>query len=659
LHSAWPKNSKKPSDFTCFDGFKSAGGFCSPAFFYPLSVTRFVSFHAEKIPSAVERGHRETMPQPSYPRHGQAWSKQEDDRLVASYLAGDLIKVMASSHQRMEGAIRSRLRKLGYLTDKTRSPTNHSESDAADKSDTQTGIEDDTPHSIDMPTQRMIDQIPSLNYEERLSLRSNCKRRLLQGNPKQKQSARLILEALENAPPVSTSPSVLKPVAAKIKKPTASSKIMPRRIAEPEFQPDLHYEALPGIAETLHAIDAGQPVILVLGRAGTGKTTLIRYLKQRPGGETQAVVAPTGVAALNAGAQTIHSFFQLPPVLLNPDQLESGRYFGQIHKKITRLVIDEISMVRVDVLDAIDARLREIKKSPRPFGGVQIVMVGDFMQLPPVVRDDDRQILDQLGYATPFAFSARVLHHVPVTRISLDHVFRQNEQAFIDILGRIRAGVDLHQTVERINQHCVCPHRDGVAPLLLTATLAAADRFNREGLAALRGEASIFTAETKGKFEGVPLPQQLELKVGARVMATRNDSERRWINGSLGTVTKIKDGEVTVRFDHTRDEHPIEQVKWEKIRQVWNEEQGKIENEVIGTYQQLPLIPAWAITIHKAQGLTLDDARIDFGTGAFAPGQVYVALSRVRSLEGLSLNRPLRVSDFHFEPMVQAFLNEQ
>ena len=284
-------------------------------------------------------------------------------------------------------------------------------------------------------------------------------------------------------------------------------------------------------------------------------------------------------------------------------------------------------------------------------------MVGDFMQLPPVVRDDDRAILEQLGYKTPFAFSARVLQNMPVVRISLDHVFRQNEQDFIDILGRIRAGIDLNETVDIINQRCVGPHRPNTAPLLLTATLAAAERFNRDGLAGLQGEATIFTAETKGKFEGLPLPQQLELKAGARVMATRNDSEKRWINGSLGTVTAIKEHDVYVRFDHSQEAFHVEQVKWEKIRQVWNNEAGKIENEVIGTYEQLPLMPAWAITIHKAQGLTLDDVRIDFGTGAFAPGQVYVALSRVRTLEGLSLNRPLRISDFYFEPMVQAFLN--
>ena len=607
------------------------------------------------------------MPQNLPPRQGHAWLPQEDQSLAKAFLSGELIRSLATTHQRTTGSIRSRLRKLGYLTAssnendaskadfQTHTPSSHGASD-------EDAATDSLP--IDIPTQRIIDQIPSLTYEQRRTLQANCKRRLMQGNPKQKTAAHFILSALEDTPPAHTAQSASESVSTrksgftKSKKDTKPSKIMPRRmVTQQDFVPDPHYEALPGIAETLKAIDDRSPVILVMGRAGTGKTTLIRYLKQRPGGETQAIVAPTGVAALNAGAQTIHSFFQLPPVLLNPDQLEQGRYFGQIHKKMTRLVIDEISMVRADVLDAIDARLRGIKGSQTPFGGVQVVMVGDFMQLPPVVRDDDRIILEQLGYKTPFAFSARVLQNIPIARISLDHVFRQNEQEFIDILGRIRAGIDLEHTVDIINRRCVGPHRQGAAPLLLTATLAAADRFNREGLAALQGEVSIFTAETKGKFEGLPLPQHLELKPGARVMATRNDTERRWINGSLGTVTKINDHEVYVRFDHAQDPFHVEQVKWEKIRQIWNNEDGKIENEVIGTYQQLPLMPAWAITIHKAQGLTLDDVRIDFGSGAFAPGQVYVALSRVRTLEGLSLNRALRVSDFYFEPMVQAFLN--
>ena len=529
-------------------------------------------------------------------------------------------------------------------------------------------------------TMKILKQVPFMGAIEREQLRLNCERILAEGGEKQKDDARLIIAALRAHADFASGGNdgggrfdtptrawgrggfARKPPAAR-GKPTdeAPSKIMPRRPVPPvQFVADEAYEALPGVAEALEAIDDGAPAVLILGRAGTGKTTLIRYLRNRPGGDTQAIVAPTGVAALNAGAQTIHSFFQFPPVILNPDEMAPGRHFGPLYRRMTRLVIDEISMVRVDVMDAIDARLREIRSDDRPFGGVQIVMVGDFLQLPPVVRDGDREILEQMGYRTPYAFSARALRHAPVTKISLDHVYRQDEQEFIDLLGKVRAGDDVEHAVEVFNERCFRPHRDSAAPLLLTATLAAAERYNREGLAALRGEASVFEAVVKGKFESgrdpAPVPERLELKVGARVMATRNDTNRRWINGSLGTVTRIKEDEVYVRFDHSREEHHVEPAKWEKIRQVWSDASQKIENEVVGAFQQVPLIPAWAITIHKAQGLTLDDVRVDFGAGAFAPGQVYVALSRVRTLAGLSLARPLRGSDFRTDPMLAAFM---
>ncbi len=492
-------------------------------------------------------------------------------------------------------------------------------------------------------TNPLVEKIPAMSASQRQTLLENCKRMLKRGNDGQKQSARQIIAALEKAP---APPPPPRPGA----RPIARRK---------DFVPDKNYESLPGVSDAIKAVDSRTPAILVLGRAGTGKTTLIRYLKQRPGGDTQAIVAPTGIAAQNAGAQTIHSLFRLPPVLLNPGQLPDGGFFGPLLKKMTRLIIDEISMVRADLLDAIDERLRAIREDHTPFGGVQVMMVGDFLQLPPVVRDDDRAILRQLGYETPFAFSARVFRNMQVTRVSLDHVFRQNEKDFIDILGKIRSGQDLGQTVQFINQLCHRPHREGVTPLLLTSTLAAAERYNREGLERLKDQPSIFAAETKGKTEGLQIPQPLELKPGARVMATRNDPERRWINGSLGTVTRIIGDDVHVRFDRADEEYHVEPVKWEKIRQVWNAAENKIENEVIGAFEQLPLMHAWAITIHKAQGLTLDDVRIDFGAGAFAPGQVYVALSRVRTLDGLSLTRPLRTGDLMVDPLLQAFINEQ
>ena len=301
---------------------------------------------------------------------------------------------------------------------------------------------------------------------------------------------------------------------------------------------------------------------------------------------------------------------------------------------MTHLVIDEISMVRSDLLDAIDARLQEIRNSLEPFGGVQVVMVGDFLQLPPVVTQDDLRLLHGLGYKDRFAFNAHVLQDLPLTSITLDQVYRQDEVEFIDLLNKIRLGQADQDVIDRLNKTCFGPHRESATPLLLTPTRPAADKYNQLGLAALRPPVGTWKARVEGKLniakDKLPVPELLELRVGARVMAAKNDPGGRWINGSLGTVMSFDNSAVSVQFDSTGQTHPVERTKWEKVRQNWNAEAGRIDNEVIASYSQIPLIAAWAITIHKSQGLTLDDVRIDLGDGAFAPGQVYVALSRVR-----------------------------
>lgn len=427
----------------------------------------------------------------------------------------------------------------------------------------------------------------------------------------------------------------------------------------PTFRRDEAYEASPEVREALAAIDGGAPVVLVTGRAGTGKTKLVRYLRERPGGERQAVVAPTGIAALNAQAQTIHSFFHLPPIVLDARRLPEGRPFGDLFRRMTRLVIDEISMVRVDLIDAIDARLRAARKDERPFGGVQVVMVGDFLQLPPVVERRDHSLLSGLGYRTPFAFSARALERTPVTSVALNRVYRQDEQDFIEILGWIRTGDRLDEAMRLLNERCVGPHRAGRQPLLLTPTRGAAERYNQDGLRALPSPSAVFEGRIEGKLEidrdRLPVPERLELRVGARVMAVKNDLQGRWVNGSLGTIVHMGDGQVSVRFDQDGSIHQVARAEWEKIRQEWDESTQRIESRRVGAYSQIPLIHAWAITIHKAQGLTLDDVRLDLGRGAFAPGQVYVGLSRVRSLAGLSLARPLGPTDIKADPMLLAF----
>lgn len=429
---------------------------------------------------------------------------------------------------------------------------------------------------------------------------------------------------------------------------------------EAKFKRDEEYESSPGIKEALASIDGGNPATLIAGRAGTGKTRFVQYLRKRPGGELQATVAPTGVAAWNAEAQTIHSFFRFPPTILDARNLSRNGNFGTLYRRMKRLVIDEISMVRADLIDAIDARLRDLREDDRPFGGVQIVMVGDFLQLPPVVQDEDWPLLHGLGYKAPYAFSAHALESMQITPVILDRVWRQDDREFLEILAQIRSGESLEEATLRLNKRCARPHRDGIKPLFLTATRAAAETYNRHGLAALGAKRVGFRAQVDGSFRitrnSLPVPEYLELAVGARVMAVKNDMQGRWVNGSLGTVTGlIQDGAFVV-FDRTQQEHLVSRVSWEKVEQRWNNAQKRIIESKRGAFRQIPLIPAWAVTIHKAQGLTLDDVRLDLGAGAFAFGQAYVALSRVRSLSGLSFAQPLRPDDVHVDPILSAFM---
>ena len=435
----------------------------------------------------------------------------------------------------------------------------------------------------------------------------------------------------------------------------------PPRSAE-ELKPDLDYEASEGVREALAAIDARVPAVMIHGGAGVGKTHLIHYLRECPGGDRQVVVAPTGIAALNAKGQTMHSVFFLPPHLLDPDRLEKikGRP-PHLWREMDRLVIDEISMVRVDVLDAIDARLRFYRRSPLPFGGVQVVMIGDPLQLPPIVEEKDRELLYALGYRTPFLHSARVWSDVDLHSAELTRVFRQRDPDFIAALNRIRRGEQVEDAVAFLNAACHRRHRPDRTPMLLTPTRAAADHHNRAGLAALPGEPTLYRSRIKGKFDiardRLPAPEVLALKPGAEVMAVKNDEDRCWVNGSRGQVVSLSPDGVVVRFYETGQKHPVGRVVWEKYRQVWNASEQRVESEVVGSYEQIPLIPGWALTIHKAQGLTLEDVRVDLGSGTFTSGQLYVALSRATSLDGLSFQRPLRVDDIKTDPQLVEFLD--
>ncbi|MDX2237585.1 MAG: AAA family ATPase [Hyphomonadaceae bacterium] len=411
-------------------------------------------------------------------------------------------------------------------------------------------------------------------------------------------------------------------------------------------------------AEVRAAIAQHTPVVLLTGRAGTGKSHFIRALVDADPGYPQVVLAPTGLAAMNIGGQTIHSFFGFPPRPLIGENEKPSYFFSRLARVTRRIIVDEVSMVRADVLDAMDRHLRAARKSVRPFGGVQMVLIGDFYQLPPVVRGGEGGLLEEAGYASPFAFSAHALRDADVSAFELLRVRRQTDEDFIELLAQIRERRNLAAALDALNEACV-DRSLRQRPVLLAATNAVADNYNARGLASLPGDGAVFT----GGFEGpapragaqgdrFPAPFELVLKPGARVIFTQNDGEGRWVNGTLGAVVKLTADLVHVRLDATGETVEVERATWPQARWVWNEKEKQMEAKDEFKYVQFPLAPAWALTIHKAQGMTLDAVEIDLGRGAFAPGQTYVALSRARSLDGLRLTRPLQPRDVQVDPTI-------
>lgn len=403
----------------------------------------------------------------------------------------------------------------------------------------------------------------------------------------------------------------------------------------------------PEIEHVSSALRQRIPVTLIHGRAGTGKTTLIRKIVE----ETElnhVILSFTGVAALNAGGQTIHSFFGLQPGIINLNQITPKDQLRSIVRRLDFIVIDEISMVRADLLDSMDYSLRIHRGQDVAFGGVPMLIVGDFLQLPPIVKDSEIPILRNIGYQSRFALAAKCMQNIRPKVIELTTVHRQTDIDFIDLLGKLRIGEDVHGTVAVLNRLCHRPHRTSNAPVLLTARNADAELHNARGLQSLQGNVTTYIGRIDGAFpkdERLRAPEFLDLKIGARAMLVKNDPEKRWVNGSLATVTKLGPNSVWVRLDESGFEHEVTTESWENIKYEWDYSENRVKTKVIGRYSQIPLTLAWAITIHKAQGLTLSDVRIDLGGGAFSEGQTYVALSRARSIEGLSFEKPLKAGD--------------
>lgn len=394
--------------------------------------------------------------------------------------------------------------------------------------------------------------------------------------------------------------------------------------------------------------------LFLTGRAGTGKTTMLRKFLAGAG-EKAIVLAPTGVAAMNAGGQTIHSFFKFPPRLIEPTDIKRLRS-TRLVKAIDTMIIDEISMVRSDMLDAIDKSLKLNRASKRPFGGVRMILSGDLHQLPPVVSGQEAPILRD-RYGGSYFFNAPAFKDAEFSLLALKHVFRQAEPRFLALLGALRTGrvtpndeavlrglVSTRSAVEASETHVV-----------LTPNNANAYRINQARLEGLNTRSQIFEADVQGQFDekAYPTEADLELKEGARVMLIKNDPEGRWVNGTLATVAGFSGTRVIVDIDdHV---YEIEPTAWEKYRYELDPETKKVKREVVGTFKQMPLRLAYAVTIHKAQGLTLDKVFIDFDSGMFAHGQAYVAFSRARSLDGLSISRELRPRDLVLDREAFAF----
>ena len=391
--------------------------------------------------------------------------------------------------------------------------------------------------------------------------------------------------------------------------------------------------------------------VFLTGKAGTGKTTFLRYIVEKTS-KRCVVLAPTGVAAVNAQGSTIHSFFSLPlcPYLPDVPELKTEYQMPDRYRRLRKdkikilrtldlLIIDEISMVRADLLDAVDMTLRRYRRSSKPFGGVQLLMIGDAGQLSPVVTEQERPFLEQV-YPAPYFFHSRALQQLPYVTIELQAIYRQADRTFIEILNGIRDACIFDALLDRLNARAGAPA--GEDWIHLTTHNQQADALNESRLEALPGEAEVFSAEVEGDYPEslYPAAGELRLKEGARVMFIRNDPDGRYYNGKLGTVQHLSQESVTVLSD-AGEELETERLAWENLQYRLDEASGEITQEVKGTFRQFPLRPAWAITIHKSQGLTFDHVVIDAGA-AFAFGQVYVALSRCRSLEGISLTRPVR-----------------
>lgn len=406
-------------------------------------------------------------------------------------------------------------------------------------------------------------------------------------------------------------------------------------------------EINPQFEKALHLMENTTRNVFVTGKAGTGKSTLLEYFRSITS-KNIVVLAPTGVAAVNVSGQTIHSFFGFrPDVTIHKARREAGKNTLTIYQNLDAIVIDEISMVRSDLLDCVDQFMRiKGKAFGEPFGGTQIILIGDLYQIPPVVKGHERTVFEDY-YDSEYFFDSSVYGEIEIEHLELEKIYRQTDQDFIALLNKIRNKTLAENDLDFLNQKVI----DSLTKLpqnaiYLTTTNAMADELNEVELQKLPGHASVFEADLKGEIDkkSFPAEELLRLKEDAQVMLLNNDSEGRWINGTLGRIVRIGKKSLEVELSNGKIEE-VKPFKWDVFRFYWDQDARIVAADNVGSFKQYPLKLAWAITIHKSQGKTFDNVVIDLGRGAFASGQLYVALSRCRSLNGIYLKRAVRESD--------------
>jgi len=416
-------------------------------------------------------------------------------------------------------------------------------------------------------------------------------------------------------------------------------------------------------AKAIDLMEKSKQCVFITGKAGTGKSTLLKYF-QEISDKKIVVLAPTGIAALNVGGSTLHSFFRLPPRPIYQDEIKvvsSKR--RKLYKSVDTIIIDEVSMVRADMMDVIDQFLRLNGKNPqKPFGGAQMIFIGDLFQLPPVVSNNEEAKLFSSTYLSPFFFSAKVFEEVTLEFVELTKVFRHKEQEFVQLLNSIRNNQAAYSEIQQINQRYQPQFESELKDyyITLTTTNKIASQINTAQLEKLSKPLRQFEGAIKGKFDKGTLPTELilSLKEGAQVMFVKNDNEDRWVNGTIGQIKKIKTDYIEVETQDKRI-YSVKPVKWEIPNYKFDDKTQMVNTEVIGSFTQYPLKLAWAITIHKSQGKQFDKVIIDLGWGAFAHGQLYVALSRCKTLEGLILKTQVRPKDVIVDNRVKAYFSSR